>query len=118
MERTEPRTGIPAAEFRERRERLLEHVRQSGLAGYVLFGADYIQYFTGFWFLSNERPVIYAESVDGESGADAAQVSRFAGHSKVSTTLDLYVGEFENRRVNDSGTRLAAIYAAAQEGFA
>ena len=50
MERTEPRTGIPAAEFRERRERLLEHVRQTGLAGYVLFGADYIQYFTGFWF--------------------------------------------------------------------
>jgi Xaa-Pro dipeptidase len=33
----------------------------------VLFGADYIQYFTGFWFLSNERPVIYAESVNGES---------------------------------------------------
>ena len=40
-----------------------------------------------------------------------------AALSKVSTTLDLYVGEFENRRVNDSGTRLAAIYAAAQEGF-
>ena len=52
------------------------------------------------------------------SGADAAQVSRFAGHSKVSTTLDLYVGEWENRKVNDSGSRLAAIYAAAQEGFA
>jgi len=49
------------------------------------------------------------------SGADAAQVSRFAGHSKVSTTLDLYVGEFEKRRVNDSGKRLAAIYAG-QEG--
>jgi integrase len=45
------------------------------------------------------------------SGADAAQVSRFAGHSKVSTTLDLYVGEFENRKVNDSGQRLAAVYA-------
>ena len=65
--RTEPRTGIPAAELRERRERLLEHVRRDGLSGYVLFGADYIQYFTGFWFLSNERPVIYAEAVDGES---------------------------------------------------
>lgn len=37
------------------------------------------------------------------SGADAAQVSRFAGHSKVSTTLDLYVGEFDKRKVNDSG---------------
>jgi integrase len=48
------------------------------------------------------------------SGADAAQVSRFAGHSKVSTTLDLYVGEFEKRKVNDSGQRLAAVYAAAR----
>ena len=66
-ERTEPRTGIPAAEFQERRETLLAHVRRAGLSGYVLFGADYIQYFTGFWFLSNERPVIYAESVGGES---------------------------------------------------
>ena len=66
-QRAEPKTGIPAVELRERRERLLEHLRRDGLAGYVLFGADYIQYFTGFWFLSNERPVIYAESVGGES---------------------------------------------------
>src|SRR5262245_54966351 len=66
-QRTEPTTGISAAELAERRERLLEHVRRDGLSGYVLFGADYIQYFTGFWFLSNERPVVYAESVAGES---------------------------------------------------
>jgi Xaa-Pro aminopeptidase len=59
--------SIPAAEFEERRQRLLEHVRGAGLTGYVLFGADYIQYFTGFWFLSNERPVVYAENVGGES---------------------------------------------------
>jgi Xaa-Pro aminopeptidase len=65
--RTEPRTGITLAEFDERRERLLERVRREGLSGYVLFSADYIQYFTGFWFLSNERPVIYAQSVGGES---------------------------------------------------
>jgi len=64
---SEPATGIPAAELRERRERLLEHVRRAGLSGYVLFDAAYIQYFTGFWFLSNERPVIYAESAGGES---------------------------------------------------
>ena len=57
---------ITAAEFAERRGRLLEHVRDHGLSGFVLFGADYIQYFTGFWFLSNERPVIYAESAVGE----------------------------------------------------
>jgi Xaa-Pro dipeptidase len=59
--------GIAAAEFRERRERLLEHVRDGGLTGYVLFDADAIRYFTGFAFLSNERPVVYAESVGGES---------------------------------------------------
>ena len=58
---------IPATEFQERRERLLEHVRRARLTGYVLFGADAIQYFTGFWFLSNERPVIYSENVGGES---------------------------------------------------
>ena len=58
---------IPATEFQERRDRLLEYVRGARLTGYVLFGADFIQYFTGFWFLSNERPVIYAESVGGES---------------------------------------------------
>ena len=58
---------IPATELQERRERLLEQVRRGGLTGYVLFGADAIQYFTGFWFLSNERPVVYSESVTGES---------------------------------------------------
>jgi Xaa-Pro aminopeptidase len=61
------RLEIPSTEFETRRHRLLEHVRGDNLTGYVLFGADYIQYFTGFWFLSNERPVVYAESVGGES---------------------------------------------------
>jgi Xaa-Pro aminopeptidase len=64
---TETSLAISAEEFRRRRELLLEHVRGRGLSGYVLFGVDYIQYFTGFWFLSNERPVVYAESVAGES---------------------------------------------------
>ncbi len=61
------RAGISADELKNRRARLLEHVRREGLTGYVLFGADYIQYFTGFRFLSNERPVVYAESAAGES---------------------------------------------------
>jgi integrase len=47
------------------------------------------------------------------SGVDVAQVQRFAGHAKPSITLDLYVGEFENRKVNDSGARRAAIYESA-----
>ena len=60
---------IPESELQERRERLLEHVHDQGLGGYVLFGQDYIQYFTGFWFLSNERPIVFAQST---AGGDAA----------------------------------------------
>jgi len=59
-------TGIPAAELEERRERLLESVRGAGLTGYVLFGPDYIRYFTGFGFLSNERPIVFAQTSAGE----------------------------------------------------
>src|SRR3954451_12358956 len=69
MSRTEaiPTAGIPAAEFEERRERLLEQVRAHGASGYVLFDQSYIQYFTGFWFLSNERPIAFAQTTSGES---------------------------------------------------
>ncbi len=59
--------AIPSAELEERRERLLDHVRQVGASGYVLFDVDYIQYFTGFWFLSNERPVVYAQRAGGDA---------------------------------------------------
>jgi Xaa-Pro dipeptidase len=64
--RTESSTGIPAADLGERRERLLDHVRQARLSGYVLFEPAYINYFTGFWFLSNERPIVYAQSAAGD----------------------------------------------------
>jgi Xaa-Pro aminopeptidase len=59
--------AIPAAELEERRGRLLDQVRQVDASGYVLFDASYIQYFTGFWFLSNERPVVFAQSVGGDA---------------------------------------------------
>jgi Xaa-Pro aminopeptidase len=61
-----PRTGISAAELDSRRERLLEHVRRAGCSGYVLFDESYIRYFTGFGFLSTERPVVVAQSAAGE----------------------------------------------------
>ena len=60
------KTGIPAEEFRERRERLLDHARERGLSGYALFGADYIRYFTGFNFLATERPVAVVGNLTGE----------------------------------------------------
>ena len=59
-------TGIPATELAERRERLLEHARAQGLSGVVLFDQAYIQYSTGFSFLSNERPIAFAQNAAGE----------------------------------------------------
>jgi Xaa-Pro dipeptidase len=59
--------AIPAVELEERRQQLLNQVRQLDASGYVLFDAAYIQYFTGFWFLSNERPVVFAQSVGGDA---------------------------------------------------
>ena len=59
-------TGIPAPELRSRRETLLQHVRSNELTGYVLFGEDYIQYFTGFGFLATERPVAVVANASGD----------------------------------------------------
>ena len=60
------RHGIPEDELAARRERLLEQVRRDGATGYVLFDDKYIQYFTGFGFLSTERPVVFAQSAGGD----------------------------------------------------
>jgi Xaa-Pro dipeptidase len=65
---------ISAAEFRDRRARLLEHVRELGATGYAVFDPTYVHYLTGFWFLSNERPIIYLQSAGGE---DAIFVPEF-----------------------------------------
>src|SRR5215211_4153616 len=61
-----PATGIPAQELQARRERLLDHVRSEQLTGYVLFGADYVRYYTAFEFLATERPVAVIGSTSGE----------------------------------------------------
>jgi Xaa-Pro aminopeptidase len=59
--------GIPATELESRRTRLLEHARQEKLSGYVVFDPDYIRYVTNFNFLSNERPIVFAQNVAGET---------------------------------------------------
>jgi len=65
---------ISPEEHADRRARLLEHVRTVGATGYVLFDPTYITYFTGFWFLSNERPIVYLQSAGGD---DAIFVPEF-----------------------------------------
>ncbi|MGZ8697523.1 MAG: M24 family metallopeptidase [Gaiellaceae bacterium] len=74
-------TGIPSAELQARREKLLQQVRSLNLTGYVLFGEDYIQYFTSFGFLATERPVALVASASGD--------------------VAIFVPEFEVERVRD-----------------
>jgi len=61
--------AISADELGGRRERLLDHLRAQGLTGCVLFGDDYVQYFTGFSFLATERPVAWAMNAMGDMAA-------------------------------------------------
>jgi integrase len=44
------------------------------------------------------------------SGADVVKVQRFAGHTKPSTTLDIYAHEFRAREGDDTGQRLATAF--------
>jgi Xaa-Pro aminopeptidase len=62
-------TAITADELAQRRERLLEEVRRNGLAGFALFGQDYIRYFTAFEFLATERPVAVVGNASGDLAA-------------------------------------------------
>jgi Xaa-Pro dipeptidase len=65
---------ISLDELAHRRARLLEHARSRGASGYALFDPTYITYFTGFRFLSNERPIVYLQSTGGD---DAIFVPEF-----------------------------------------
>lgn len=58
--------AITRAEFEERAERLLRHVREEELSGVVLFDNIYILYFTGFAFVPTERPMAFALNAAGE----------------------------------------------------
>ena len=59
-------SAISAAEYADRRARLSEHVRTLGAAGYVVCDPTYITYFTGFRFLSTERPTVYLQNAAGD----------------------------------------------------
>jgi Xaa-Pro dipeptidase len=66
MALSSPAVGIPQDELLARRERLLEHCRERGLDGYVLFDEQYIKYFAGFGFLATERPVAFVGNARGD----------------------------------------------------
>ncbi len=65
-------TGIPAGELEARRERL----RARAGRPVVLFDQAYIQYYTGFNFLSNERPVVVVVGDDLTAFVPEFEVAR------------------------------------------
>ena len=82
--------GISDGDFASRRARLIEHARESGLSGVVLFDSAYVLYFTGFNYLSTERPVICA--IDGK-GQVALLMPQFeVDHAKLKTNFERIEG--------------------------
>lgn len=57
---------ISDAEFKQRSEKLLEHVQSQGASGIVLFDRDYMLYYSGFAFIPTERPMAFVMSQTGE----------------------------------------------------
>jgi Xaa-Pro dipeptidase len=59
---------IEAAEFAARREALAAALAERALTGCVLFDPQYVAYYTGFAFISTERPIAFVLAVDGRGG--------------------------------------------------
>ena len=60
--------SISNAEYQQRLDRLLTHLRTQKLSGVVLFDRDYILYYTGFAFIPTERPIAFTMNAQGETG--------------------------------------------------
>jgi Xaa-Pro aminopeptidase len=67
MATTRPAHGDPADELRRGRERLARARRARAARRLRPLRRGYIHYFTGFSFLSNERPIVFAQSAAGET---------------------------------------------------
>ena len=109
-----PTTGISAAEFAARRARLLDH---AGTA-VVLFDQAYIQYFTGFNFLSNERPVVVVVGDELTAFVPGFEVARTEaeGHFDRIESYPEYPGE-EHPMALLAGIMPSRPLAADQDGY-
>ena len=59
--------AVTPAEHRERREALIERIREQGLTGAVLFDSTYVLYYVGFAFIPTERPIALILAAGGEA---------------------------------------------------
>jgi Xaa-Pro aminopeptidase len=78
--------GISEAEFQSRRQRLLDVVSSRNETGVVLFDHDYVLYFSGFFYLSTERPVAFVMNVEGDMALFVPQFE--VDHVKMKTHFE------------------------------
>ncbi|MCY3835821.1 MAG: Xaa-Pro peptidase family protein [Anaerolineaceae bacterium] len=59
--------GIPAAEYRRRQERLRAACSAQGAGAACVFDADYVKYYSGFFYSITERPLAFVMNAQGET---------------------------------------------------
>ena len=78
--------AITPDEHRARSDALVEHAREAGLSGVVLFDPTYVLYYSGFAFIPTERPIAL---VLGPDGTRALVVPRLeVEHAEDKSALD------------------------------
>ncbi len=68
--------GIPAAEYRARRDALLGHIGERGALAACLFDPDYVRYYAGFHFGVTERPIAFLLNARGETALFVPRLER------------------------------------------
>jgi Xaa-Pro aminopeptidase len=77
---------IQESEYRARTALLSEHLRETGLAGAVLFDPAYVLYYVGFAFVPTERPMAFLLNADGEGGMLVPRLER--EHAQANALVD------------------------------
>jgi Xaa-Pro aminopeptidase len=72
---------IQQGEYEQRTSCLAEYMRESGLAGVVLFDPAYVLYYVGFAFVPTERPMAFVLNADGVGGMLVPRLEREHAHA-------------------------------------
>jgi Xaa-Pro dipeptidase len=89
-------------EFAARRSTFAEALGARGLAGAVLFDPQYVHYYTGFFFIPTERPIVFAVSVDGRGGMLVPRLELEHAQANTAVSEVAHYDEYETRASNEA----------------
>ena len=90
---------IEAAEFAARREALAAALTERALTGCVLFDPQYVAYYTGFAFISTERPIAFVLAVDGRGGMLVPRLEVEHAQANAAVTEVAHYDEYPGERL-------------------